>query len=138
LSASRPCCVTLGEIAPPPLPTHWIVGWVDPRVGLDELKKRKFLTLRELELRLLGRPTRSQSSYRLHYPGSFVNMMANNFICRGSLEGTTCHARRQLDMLSLFFTDVTSTYFDLIRGAVKKFPERWYSTLMVGHTATLN
>jgi hypothetical protein len=24
-----------------------------------------------------------------------------------------------------------------IRGGVKKFPEWWYSTLMVGHTATL-
>jgi hypothetical protein len=49
--------------------THWI-GWVDPRVGLNNVEKRKFLTLPELELRPLGRPARSQSPYRLHYPGS--------------------------------------------------------------------
>jgi hypothetical protein len=49
--------------------THWIRGWVDPRAGLD-MEKRKFLTLPGLELRMLGRPGRSQSLYRLTYPGS--------------------------------------------------------------------
>jgi hypothetical protein len=44
-------------------------GWVDPGVGLDDVKKRKFLTLPGLELRPLGRPTRGQSLYRLRYPG---------------------------------------------------------------------
>jgi hypothetical protein len=34
------------------------------------VKKRKFLTLPGLKLRLLGRPTSSQSLYRLSYPGS--------------------------------------------------------------------
>jgi hypothetical protein len=24
---------------------HWIGGWVDPRAGLDDMVKRKFLTL---------------------------------------------------------------------------------------------
>jgi hypothetical protein len=57
-SASRPCRFTPGERAPG---THWIGGWVDPRAGLDDLEKRKFLTLRGLELRPLGRPARSQS-----------------------------------------------------------------------------
>jgi hypothetical protein len=42
---------------------------VDPRVGLD-VEKRKLLTLLGLELRPLGRPSRSQSLYRLCYPGS--------------------------------------------------------------------
>jgi hypothetical protein len=51
--------------------THWIGGWVDPRAGLDEVKKRKLFTLPVLELRPLGRPARSQSLYRLSYPGSF-------------------------------------------------------------------
>jgi hypothetical protein len=41
--------------------THWIGGWVGPRAGLDDVKKRKFLTLPGLELRTLGRPARSQS-----------------------------------------------------------------------------
>jgi hypothetical protein len=52
--------------------THWIGGWVDPRSGLDDLEKRKVLTLRGLELRFLGRPARSQSLYRLRYPGSYI------------------------------------------------------------------
>jgi hypothetical protein len=44
--------------------THWIGGWVDPRGGLDDLEKRKFLILPGLELRPLGRPLRSQSLYQ--------------------------------------------------------------------------
>jgi hypothetical protein len=36
--------------------THWIGGWADLRAGLDDLEKRKFLTLPGLELRPLGRP----------------------------------------------------------------------------------
>jgi hypothetical protein len=43
--------------------------WVDPRAGLDAVGKRKFLTLPGLEVRPLGRPARSQSLYRLRYPG---------------------------------------------------------------------
>jgi hypothetical protein len=38
---------------------HWRGGWVDLRAGLDDLEKRKFLTLQGLELRLLGRSARS-------------------------------------------------------------------------------
>jgi hypothetical protein len=30
--------------------THWIGGWVGPRTALDDVKKRKFLTLSGLEL----------------------------------------------------------------------------------------
>jgi hypothetical protein len=33
---------------------------MDPRVGLDDVEKRKFLTLPGLELRSLGRPALSQ------------------------------------------------------------------------------
>jgi hypothetical protein len=65
-SASRPCRFTPGERTPG---THWIGGWVGPRAGLDDVENRKFLTLPGLELRLLGRPARSQSLYRLRYPG---------------------------------------------------------------------
>jgi hypothetical protein len=43
---------------------------MDPRAGLDDLEKRKFLTLPGLELRPFGRPAHSQSLYRLRYPGS--------------------------------------------------------------------
>jgi hypothetical protein len=45
---------------------------VDPTFGLDDVEKRKFLTLLRLELRPLGRPARRQSLYRLRYPGSNI------------------------------------------------------------------
>jgi hypothetical protein len=62
-SASRPGRFTPGERAPD---THW----VDPRSGLDNVEKKKFLTLPELEFRPLGRPAPRQSLYRLRWPGS--------------------------------------------------------------------
>jgi hypothetical protein len=42
------------------------------RAGLDNVEKRKFLTLLRLEFRPLGRSASSQLLYRLRYPGSFV------------------------------------------------------------------
>jgi hypothetical protein len=45
------------------------------RTGLDDMEKTKFLTLPGLEQRPLYRPVRSQSLYRLRYPGSFWNVM---------------------------------------------------------------
>jgi hypothetical protein len=45
---------------------------VAPRTGLDDVEERKFLTLPGLELRPLRRPARSQSLYRLRYPGSYL------------------------------------------------------------------
>jgi hypothetical protein len=68
-SASRLGHFTPGERAPD---THWIGGWVDPRAGLDDMEKRKFLTLPGLELRPHRRPARSQSIYRLRYPSSLI------------------------------------------------------------------
>jgi hypothetical protein len=43
---------------------------VGPRASSNEVEKKKFLTLLGLELRPLGSPGRSQSPYRLLYPGS--------------------------------------------------------------------
>jgi hypothetical protein len=51
--------ITPGERAPG---THWKGGWMGPRTGLDDMK-RKFLTLTGLELRPLCRPARNQSLY---------------------------------------------------------------------------
>jgi hypothetical protein len=65
-SASRPSRFTSGETDPS---TYWIGGWVGPRAGVDNVEKRHFLTLSGLELRLIDRPARSQSLYRLRYPG---------------------------------------------------------------------
>jgi hypothetical protein len=67
--SSRPGRCTPGEKDPG---SDWIGGWVGPRAGLDDVEKRKFLTLPGLELRPLGRPARSQSLYRLRYPGFLV------------------------------------------------------------------
>jgi hypothetical protein len=50
--------------------THYIGGQVDPKAGLDNMEKLKLLTLQRPELRPLGRPDRSESLYRLCYPGT--------------------------------------------------------------------
>jgi hypothetical protein len=55
-STSRPGRFNSAEIA---RGTHWMGGWVALRAGLDDLEKRKFLTLPGLEIRPLGRPARS-------------------------------------------------------------------------------
>jgi hypothetical protein len=52
-STSRTGRFTPGERAPG---IHWIGGWVDLKAGQDDLEKRKFVTLSELELRPHGRP----------------------------------------------------------------------------------
>jgi hypothetical protein len=39
--ASRPCRFTAKQSPG----THWIKGWVDPKTGLDDVEKRKFLIL---------------------------------------------------------------------------------------------
>jgi hypothetical protein len=68
-STSRPGRFTTGEIVPG---AHWIGGWVDLRASLDDMEKRKFLTLQGFELRPLCRPARTLSLYRLRYPGSSI------------------------------------------------------------------
>jgi hypothetical protein len=56
------------------------------RVGgphtLDDVDRRKFLSLLGLELRSLGSPIRSQSLFRLRYPGSlpYSYRSANYFV----------------------------------------------------------
>jgi hypothetical protein len=61
-TASRPGRFTPGERAPG---AHCIGGWVNPRAGVDDVEKRKFLTLQGLELQSLGHPASNQSLYRL-------------------------------------------------------------------------
>jgi hypothetical protein len=56
---------------------------VDPRAGLDDLEKREFFTLPGLELRPLGHLARSQSLYRLRYPGSYKIVYKIFFMLRG-------------------------------------------------------
>jgi hypothetical protein len=51
---------------------------VGPISSLDDGEKRKFFTLPGLELRPLGLPARSQSLYRLSYPGSHLHTKNHN------------------------------------------------------------
>jgi hypothetical protein len=73
-SVLRPGRFTSGERAPG---THWIGSWVGPRVGLEDVERRKMLLLPGLGPRPLGRPARSQSLYLLSYPETF-NVNYNN------------------------------------------------------------
>jgi hypothetical protein len=60
---------------------------VDPSAGLDDVVKRKLLTLPGLELRSLRRRCRSQSLYRLSYPvliGSMLHEIKNMTMDRKS------------------------------------------------------
>jgi hypothetical protein len=61
-SASRPGRVTPEERASS---THWIGGWVGPRVGLEDMEKRKISPLTGFEFKSMGCPARSQSLSRL-------------------------------------------------------------------------
>jgi hypothetical protein len=71
VASFTPCHFTPGERDPG---THWTGCWMDPRAGLDEVEKRKFLTLPGLELRTLCPLARIQSLYRLRYPGYQKNV----------------------------------------------------------------
>jgi hypothetical protein len=70
-SASHPGRYTPG--------THWIRGWVVPRVGLDDIEKRKFLTLPGLE----------HSLYRLHYPGHRITVPWDVTVCSANVSDVT-------------------------------------------------
>jgi hypothetical protein len=54
---------------------------VGPRAGLDDVERRKFLTLPGLEFQRLGRPARSQSIYQLRLQMRAVAVsMLNNYL----------------------------------------------------------
>jgi hypothetical protein len=93
--------------------THWIRGWVGPRAGLYNVKKRKFLTLTRLELRTLGRPARSQSLYRLSYLGSCPCVIK----CIKYYNLTFKHVTRVSDVTSVTCL-ATETRFGLLIGFI--------------------
>jgi hypothetical protein len=55
----------------PPVPIGYEAEWA-PEPVLDDVERRKIFPLPGLEVRSLGRPARSQSLYRLRYPGSYI------------------------------------------------------------------
>jgi hypothetical protein len=109
-SPSRACRFTPGERAPG---THWIGGWVDPRATLDDVEKRNFLTLSGLEVRPLGRPARSQSLYRLRYPGSLClqDTLPNVHVTAHKIISPICILNTSTNMVPLTACGFThSTY----------------------------
>jgi hypothetical protein len=50
-----------------------------PKTGLRDVEKRKFLTILGLEPQPLGDSARSQSVYRLSYPGSALFLKYGKF-----------------------------------------------------------
>jgi hypothetical protein len=77
---------------------------VIPRAGLDDVEKIKFLTLPGLEFRPLGRPARSQSVYRLRYPGVeiFLQVHSENLSAAGE------------ENVAIFFRNCTGTQEPLV------------------------
>jgi hypothetical protein len=72
-SASPPRCFTPGEIAPR---THWIGDWVGPRAGLDDVEKRKFLTIMDSN----SDPSAVQPVANRYPASSRSSMRISNFI----------------------------------------------------------
>jgi hypothetical protein len=102
-SASRPGRFTPRERA---CGTHWTGAWVDPGAGLEDVEKRKFLILPGLELRPLGRPARSQSLYRLRYPGSSLCSSFNIFTQIAALCSKPCHLKDRHVIIHCFKGEV--------------------------------
>jgi hypothetical protein len=75
-SASHAGRFTPGER---PAGTYWIGGCVDPRIGLENMEKGKFLSLPGLELQPLGRPVRSHSLHRRRYPVWILRKAITNY-----------------------------------------------------------
>jgi hypothetical protein len=73
---------------------------VNPRAGMDDVEKRKFLTLPGLELRPLGRSARSQSLYRPLYPVSIPYLYDYiNKLCRAQAKVILNHVNAMLTCL---------------------------------------
>jgi hypothetical protein len=57
--------------------THWIGGWVGPRVGLGAVEKNKIFHSWESNP---SHPAHSPSLYQLIYPGSIINTHAIHYV----------------------------------------------------------
>jgi hypothetical protein len=79
---------------------------VDPRAGIDDVKKRKFLTPPGLELRPTDRPACSPSLYRLSYParegqiGNMHKIVFESMTRRDILEDLSIDGRIILKLIS--------------------------------------
>jgi hypothetical protein len=79
--------------------THWIGGWVGPRAGLDDMEKRKFLTLPGLELCSIVVSRTMSSSRQLIGPLAAAQQKTVSYCCAiAGLLSTATVARRHLRM----------------------------------------
>jgi hypothetical protein len=73
---SHPDRVTSKEISSC---VHWKLGWVWPRIGLDDVEKKQILDPTGTRTPNTLRSAQGQSLYRLHYPGHhYSNMLVPN------------------------------------------------------------
>jgi hypothetical protein len=89
------------------------------RASLDDVEKRKFLTLPGLELQPVSCPARSQSLYRLSYPGSLLSQYSHINISSCSFVGGHKHFKEKYflhlytdDEESLFVQDISTNLPD--------------------------
>jgi hypothetical protein len=77
---------------------------VDPRSGLDDVKKRKLLILSGFELRILGRPSHSQPLYGLLYPASSLRGVDHitSSICRIVLHVIVAHDLQSFPVITVY------------------------------------
>jgi hypothetical protein len=108
---------------------------VGPRVGLDDVEKRKFLPLQGLELRPLSLPAHIQSLYRLSYPGYL--QVSNSIWIYNFKISSFCFKIKSfpkhepsLDMaISVnYYSDVLKSIISQDR-AYKFFPQKWACNL---------
>jgi hypothetical protein len=72
--------------------THYIGGWVNPRAGMDDLEKRKFLTLPGFELRSLRHPASRYTDYATPAPHNSIILKEIWKTCTWTMV-TTCLSR---------------------------------------------
>jgi hypothetical protein len=89
-SASRPFRFIPGETASD---SNWIGGWLGPSASMDDVEKRKWLTLPGLELWTHSRPAHSQSLYRLRYQP--IRFQSRNSAMMKNFQSINAHAVTQ-------------------------------------------
>jgi hypothetical protein len=98
-SASRPKRFTPGERVPG---THSIGGWVNARAGLDDVEKRQFLTLQELQsvasrytdCAIPGKITKEIYSQDSRSPGWYIWTWSLPIRSQRSEAGEVCGSKR--------------------------------------------
>jgi hypothetical protein len=105
-----------------------------PRVGPDDVEKRKFLKLPGLELRSLGRLSRSQSLYRLSSSGSIPS---NLFWLWSSNLVFGRRSVRMLSGMSSVLSEVSRDFPQSLQENVGIIPPILSSSFSINHTSLI-